>query len=409
MSRPTYRYMRLAELTIGVMEEEVANRFVEKIIPAITRQKYGNLFKASDEAYTALAHSSRADLFDNRLRVLIKQGVDINDIRILKAEASVINNMTGRGNIGKSSGKNPSIWDNVFFSRRLWASQFNTLTFHLLDPSVNSVWDEIIHPNAKERRGSKSAMREAVKNSVTYYASLAVLQLLSAAFGGDPEWDPRSSDFGKFKWLTSRFAFGGGEVSMLTFLSRMATGVSKSATTGIESKLYGGGIMRDRLDVAYDFFEGKLAPMFATLKTIVIQKDFDRNTPTGQSIAMDLMMPIIIDNWIEAVNDPASAPYWAIVMSEFFGQGANTYGVETNWSSKETNEMVQFRAWISASDFKKANNKAKNWINGWYLNIKTTEEWKNMSPEEKDAALKAERLKIKKKIFRDYGFRPIYK
>lgn len=298
-------------LAVGTTEEQFPTSIQEKT-PIL-----GRLFKASEDAFTAFQYKTRADVFDNYVKIAEKSGADIQGI------GKVANSLTGRGTFGQRGESAASAVNNLVFSPRLLKSHVDLLTAHAFDANIGSF-----------------ARKQAAINMVKVIGGMAgIMAIANAVNPGSAEKDPRSSDFGKIKVGDTRFDYTGGMASMATLASRLfpllagQKSYSKSTSTGklneINAKdkkgnpLYGG---TTGLDVLYDFGTNKVSPLFGTLVIDQLRgHDFDGNPNTLVNKAKNLFEPLPINTWEQLKNNPNSANIIASMIADGLGISTNTY------------------------------------------------------------------------------------
>src|SRR3990167_418065 len=282
-------------LAIEVQEEAYPSTFPENI------PVFGRFFKASQGAFTAWQYRTRADVFDRYVDIAEKYGADITGI------GKVVTSLTGRGTFGQRYEAAASAANNLFFSPRFLKSNIDLLTIHALDKDIGGF-----------------ARAQAAYNLLGTVVGVAtVLAIADAVFPGSVEWDPRSSDFGQIKVGKTRFNVTGGIGAIVVLASRLLSGSTKSKgrIKPLNSGKFGS---MTKLDVIYNFFEGKLSPVASVMKTILEGKDYKGDKPTLTSLVADLAVPIPITNYFELQQPDAAPTLWAILADEF-GIGTNTY------------------------------------------------------------------------------------
>lgn len=364
-------------LDVGVTEESYPTSLPERV-PIL-----GNVFKGSQDAFTAWQYRTRADVFDKLVDVANASGADITGL------GRMVNSMTGRGHLG--SIEPASKWlNNIFFSPRYLKSRIDVLTAHLGDKNVGQF-----------------ARVEAAKNLTKAVAGTTILLVIANALLGDDavEEDPRSSDFGKIKVRNTRFDISGGFASMITLASRFA-GYSKSTQTGIIKKLGTGEFgSRTVMDVFYDFMEGKSSPLFRMFIDYAKQSDFKGNKPTVVGEMINLLVPIPVTNAMEILSEPDGAPLLLAIIADGLGVGTNTYSANIDWERSEGKELLQFRDKVGDDRFKEANMDFNDEFKNWFDRAKSDDDYINATEEEKSEIITKKRVEIKKKIFKDYGFK----
>lgn len=302
------------KLDIGMNEEAYPTTIPEKI------PLFGNLYKASEVAYTGFLYRMRADIADKYVKMADNAGIDMTDQKQVRSIGKLVNSLTGRGDLGKLEQVGKQI-NSIFFSpKNLW-SQVEFLTAHQLDPSM-----------------SVFARKAAAVNLLKAVAGTAlVLGTAQAILGKDAvELDPRSSDFGKIKIGDTRFDVTGGAASIVTLAARLLPLVagqkaytkSGSKLTQINAKDKKGNPAfgaKTGWDVVVDFATNKASPLASVMIDIMRGHDFSGNKPTPLNEAKNLFTPLPISNGIEVLKDPNGANPLLTMIADGLGIATNTY------------------------------------------------------------------------------------
>lgn len=307
------------DLSLSAKEEQFMNNLAEKI-PFI-----GKLIKGSERAYVSYLNKMRVDLFEQGADVLNSMGITFeNNPKEYEGLASVVNNMTGRGKLGKLLGVDledaAPVFNSLFFSPRLIASRLN-----LLNPAYYA-------------KLPKYARKMALKDMAKFATfGVTLLSLLKLSFGCDDdckncegciqvETDPRSSDFGKIKIGDTRYDIWGGFQSYVRVAAQLLTAQSKSTQSGDINSLDGEGAFgRDRSDVLSTFTRNKLSPIPATVVDLFKRRDAVGNPVTLSSIAQNNLLPLIYNDVQEAVKEDGYKALFTVGIPSAFGVGVNTY------------------------------------------------------------------------------------
>lgn len=303
LSRPTYERMQKAKLAIGSIEETFPTGLPEKV------PLFGRIYKASEQAYTGFMYRMRADVFDKYLSIAERAGVDVTDRDVLLGIGKLVNSLTGRGDLGKFEGAAEAV-NNIFFSPRFVKSQIDFLTAHSFDSGMGGF-----------------ARKQALKNLAKVVAGTAtILAIANAIAPGSVEADPTSSDFGKIRVGSTRFDVSGGMASVLTLAARLALGETKSASTGetvpLNSDRFGS---KTKMDVIFDYLQGKTSPIASVFKDYLKGKTFDGKTPTAGGELNSLFTPLPITTFTDLKDNPDSAPMLATMLADGLGLASNTY------------------------------------------------------------------------------------
>ena len=307
-------------------EEAFPTTFPERI-PVL-----GRLYKMSEAAFVNSAVRMRADLADMFIPLAEAGDIDMstpNDAA--KAVGDLVNSMTGRGNIGKLAVIGEPM-NAAFFSIRFFKANWDTLTGHTFGFGYD--------PGPARR----FIQKQAAHNIARIIGTMALIYMVAAMLDPDSvEPDPRSSNFGKIKIGNTRFDVSGGMASLVTLAARLAFGNSKNATTGRIRDI-------NRWDAIVRFASGKASPLAGALINLAREKDAVGNDVTYTGQALKLVTPIGASTAMEALKDPNAAPFVAVMLADFIGFGANTYGAKADRDTKHPREMWDPEYWNADDD-----------------------------------------------------------
>jgi hypothetical protein len=304
VSRPNSvnNYYRKAKLAVGTQEEAYPTTLPEKI-PVL-----GKVYKASENAYTAFLHKTRADVFDKYIDIAKESGVPLSNEE-LRSIGSMVNSLTGRGNLGKLE-SSANVINNVFFSPR----------------NLAAIIQRVVQP-ATGAGGSNFVRKQAAKNLLKMImGSAAILGIAKAVDPKSVELDPRSSDFGKIRVGDTRFEVTGGNASIGVLASRLLTSSTKSSVSGKVSPLNSGDFgSQTGADVVYNFMENKLSPTASVVKDLLKGSTYSGEKPTIANEAANLFIPLPISNTVDNLNNENSANIFATTLADALGISTNTF------------------------------------------------------------------------------------
>ena len=296
LAHPNYEKLMDGKLAFGVVEDFFPTSIAEKI------PKLGNIFKASNEAFTIFSQSARFGLADDMLNKQMQMaGRELTKDEITSI-AKVANSITGRGGLGRLESVSGAL-NKLFFSARYVKSQIDTFTM----PFNNK-----LTPFAK-----KEALNHSVKTLGTIGGILA-----TASFFGDVELDPRSSKFGKMKVGNNWIDLTAGLGSYIALAYKQISGETKS-TSGKINKLNTGEFgSQTRGDVLSQWFQGKLAPAPSTINQVLLKgKTFQGEKPTVGTTAESLLAPISASNVIDYLTNEDLATALLLSGADMIGIG----------------------------------------------------------------------------------------
>jgi hypothetical protein len=301
VSSDLYQKALDSKLGIGVIEEFFPTALAEKF-PII-----GNIFKASNLAFTIFSQGARMDLFKSMVEHAVREGAEMTP-QLYKDFALMANSISGRGGLGSFEAASGVI-NKIFYSGRFISSQLDTFT----------------KPFTLE---SPLAKRVALKSSLRTFGMIGSLMATASLFT-EVEIDPRSSKFGKMKIPGSKDTWvdlTGGLGSYIVAASRVATLSSKSSITGKITKLNTGKFgAKTAQDIVFDFLSNKLSPAPAIGMNYLKGKDFSGNKPTIGSSMITLGKPISLGNAIDIFQNEEASTALLATMFDLLGAGQTNY------------------------------------------------------------------------------------
>ena len=402
-------------IDVGLKEEAFPETFVGKWLEKT------KVFPASEMAFTGAIQMARANIAD----VLIKQ-YD-GDLGGMKADGvgDYINQITGRGKVHiKWNGETQSLINVMMFAPKWLAARIRTIT-------------DLQYLVSGETKVEKLRAKTALNNALFFVLLPMLIKAFSRAFDEDDPhgddalqrflsaFDPRTSEFGKWKFGETRVDMSFGMASLYTLTSRMAT------LKTISSK----GVKRDTewSDVLGAFLEGKMSPALRTaanLRSITFGngKDFMGREITLGGMVLDAVSPISAQSLIELYQnkDKLQSPTAAVagIALDFFGIAANTYEPSDKdlGKSKEFMREEERLAWNidrTPSDIKPASTSSimtklsgkkqeqavegfKKLYNEQATKVIKSSAYKKLDDEGKKEALKKVRSEVNKEIKKKY-------
>lgn len=387
-SRKNYlngRYKLGSKLDIGTGEEQYPTSFPSRIYAL------GRVFKASEVAYEAGAMRLRADIADVMFDLAEKSGIDLLDKEEVGSINKVVNSMTGRGKLPTGEGLQAAI-NKVFFSIKKVKSDIDFLLLHPFG-------GDKLKPFARQQAG---------KNLLSYLTAIGVTMGIARALSPKKNrdiFDPRSSNFGKLKlgkYMT--LDLSGGKGAYLVLAAKILSQQTKSATTGIVSKLGQGYGSDNGMDVLWKFTENKFSPIFGVIRDLIRQKDFDGNTPTALSILKNLTTPISVSNTKLFKVEKAAIALIGLI-ADAVGISANAFPPKADWGENTGKELLQFKEKVGTKRFEEANNKYNERFEKWFSTAQDNKKYQELSDEDKQKLITKQKAEIKEKVFKEYNFK----
>lgn len=376
----------------GIMnrfEEEMPETFLSKI-PGVER-----VFKASDVAFNGSAIEMRTSLFDMLVDNFEAGHVEkLKNFKNLKGKereqaltqirdiGSIVTASTGRGKMPDSK-----ILKSILWAPKLLKSSWDTLTAHTLGFGLKTSF----------------ARKEAFNNWIKSAGSLAGLMIASEATGNEIETNITSPNFGSVKIFGTWVSLGGTEIPLVVLASRLATGISTSGKTGIETDLTEGKYgQQTKADIVINFIRGKANPPVGMLWSMLEGKNIVGEKVTTESQLMSTL-PISIQNFIQLYQGKTSG---LSVGLDVFGRKATTYMdyQESDWTDKNSKEMKQFIQTKGKDIVENASKEYDKEVSKEISRILDSDVYKKMSNDNKQKVISSIKLKKKQEIFKKYKF-----
>lgn len=389
ITHPNYDLAKSAGLRITNLadklsqrEESFATTLIDKV-PGISH---------SERAYTGFLDKLRFDTFNKYLEQAKRNGENVSKgSQALKDIASVVNDFTGTGDIGKNDkfGGAVPFLNSLFFSPRKIAATLNIL---------NPVKYATLSPTARSL---------AIRNVIGMVGISAMTLMLAESAGAKVETDPRSSDFGKFVVGNTRVDVTGGNVSYLVLLSRLISGQTKSTTTGIISDLKSGFASTSKGDILVNFGKNKLSPTASFISDWLYGKDASGNAFNVGNEVKSRLVPLVMQDTLSSLSqDPTNALLTSFL--DTFGMGVQTYGqTGSDWTQQPTGAQSAFLQRVGDATFKQANQDFNNQYNDWLKGATSNPKYQALSESSKQSVITAKKANLQKDIFKKYGF--VYK
>lgn len=310
---------------IGGMADEAYPTSAPEKLPGI-----GRAFKASEDAFKGTLLKTRADLADMEINIVKAAGLDPMDAQVGKEWGSMIESITGRGNLGPIEKVGPVV-NVLLFSGKLLKSHIDTMIAiprYAISVAMKEGATNPIMAFSKKRAATRAAQT---------IAGMATVLVAAKAMNPDcTDLDPRSSDFGKIKVGNTRFDVTGGMGSVTTLVSRLMPSkdtegkwgqYTKNSTSGKLTALNTGEVRgQTALDIFTNFATNKLSPIARTVYNVAMQRDFNNNPITLKGEASNLFTPLPVTTTLELMRDPNGANVLLGLIGDGLGISTNTYG-----------------------------------------------------------------------------------
>lgn len=275
-----------------------------------------DFLRASSRAFTGFLNYVRFNRFEDILNSARLQGDDVSKgSKVVKDIASVVNNFTGRGDLGRMNSLTPEL-NSAFFSPRKMvatAEMFNPVEYFKLSDTART-----------------AALRQ-LAGSLVITGSVLGLARMS---GASVDWTPYSTNFGKIKIGNTTFDMTGGNASWVRLLSQIASGKYKSSTGKTEN--LGAPIMStsktgkavktpynapSRGDQALSYLRDHLSPIAGIIADWMSNWTNAVGQPvTPKSETVDALSPLVLQEFINLFqNDPKNTAAIIPALSSVFG------------------------------------------------------------------------------------------
>lgn len=325
VSHPDYKYAVKAKLGLTDLSDKVINR--EESVPSSYPQEWNeylkqnlgvpNVFRASSRAFTGYLNYVRFHSFVNLLEGLrnVRPEDVSEDSQLVKDAASVVNNFTGRANLGpgdKAAMLSP-IMNSLFFAPRKAVA-----TFQMFNPQ--EYLRLYIHT---AKTGNAAVANQAARNIVgSLMLTGTILYLVNAAqpFGYSAQMNPIHADFGKIIGPNGeKYDFTGGNAIWLRLVSRLLDNREINKHNQM-TDLGLGYKATTRAELAEQYLRGKLSPLAGAMSDWIAG-----STPTGQETTLEgeieqNIRPIVFENFLNYYyNQPDKAATDFPVLLGMFG------------------------------------------------------------------------------------------
>lgn len=162
----------------------------------------------------------------------------------------------------------------------------------------------------------------------------ALLLLADAAFDDlDVEWDPRSSDFGKFRIGDTRFDPWAGFQQIIRFIAQFLTAERKSTKSGEISKLNGIDFpFETQADLAINFFRSKVSPALGAAWNLAAGENMVGEEVTPQGELIRSVVPLYLQDMEDIYREEGPTGIITTAIPAFFGVGVQNFGAKSGVS-----------------------------------------------------------------------------
>jgi hypothetical protein len=292
---------------------------------------------ASGRAYVTFLNNLRADLFDQMVENLGRNGqVTLDEAKVI---ARFVNVATGRADL-KAMNTAAANLNMVFFAPRYVASRFQYMAMPFYLPFTKT-----------STRVKVAIAKEYARTFAGTAAFMGIAVALGSLLAGDDddkptvEFNPLSADFMKIRFGETRIDPMAGLSQAIVLSSRMIAGHTKSSTTGKVRKFGEGYKPETRMTTLGRFFRTKLAPVPGAVATSL--NDWENvvgEEETPASIAASLFLPLSMREVYDTMRNRGIPQGTALSVLGIMGMSLNTYGPKTEYMAgtpKERNEQFE--------------------------------------------------------------------
>lgn len=324
ISHPRYIFAQKGHLgltdvsgDLNLREEALQSNFLQNLNEQLA-DKTGlpiNVLGASSRAFTGFLNYTRfnrfVDLIEAADRSREARGLDklTTDDKVVSDIASVVNNFTGRSNLGpRDSLANNQAWLNATFfaPRKLGA------TFQMFSPIEYTR----LALNAK-KTGDWTAFKAATSQLTGSIMATGALLYLANSMGYKVDYNPASTDFLKIETPNGeKIDVTGGNAIYLRLWGRIF--LNKTINQYGEKTLGEGYKPLTRRDMIVQFIQNKLAPVAGAIADWTAQTE--RNPFDPEAELKDKFQPIVMENLMNYYsNQPDKAMSDLPVLASIFG------------------------------------------------------------------------------------------
>ncbi len=377
---PDYKYATRYKLDLTGLEgrEEGFESGIARKIPGV---------KHTEQAYSTMLNYVRMGWFKQYMNNLRRLGLDPDnpaDVKHFQSGATLVNNATGRGDLGRNAaGKKlrqlSGAFNQVLFSPRFWVSRLALLSIPFdprsyFTPGVLKAVaiDAVTLGKAKRKPSGNEARVEAWKTIASFTALVGTQLALASLAGMKVGLDPEDPDFLKASYGDYHIDFSAGLQGNIRAFLRVYKAAKNPPKSSKEGQSAGA--------ILTDFTRKKLAPNAHIFADMILDKqskgfgsdwrgeDFlkrpkymfgkpgaglNRINPLSEhgSIVIQKLLPMMVDDVKELVYDDAKDARGSLDFSRFkadkgtlpaFGAMIHGEGVQHYRKNKKPRGRLQF-------------------------------------------------------------------
>lgn len=260
----------------------------------------------SERTFVSFLDSQRIHVFDQMTKGLESQGITYRkNPEAYKAAAKLVNQGTGRGDLGRRGNQAAPLLNLAMFSPRLVASRVQLLN-NMFNPAK---W-------AAMPKGTREIM---IKDNVKFLAGTAAVMALATAAGGTVNRDPDDGDFLKIRFGSTTYDTLTGLQQPLRAIWNMSSAVKADLT---HDEAYAG---RGKAEIASRFARSKLAPLAGVGVDYLTGKDFEGRQFSASREARDMVTPLPASDFVDAMKKEGLVKGLLKASPTVTGVGVQTY------------------------------------------------------------------------------------
>jgi len=287
-------------------EEAIASRFTAKVWGA----------KQSQRAFSTFLNDLSSRVYEEGAELITKAGGNVGDLDSL---AEYVNWARGRGSLPKSFQGAANILNATFFSPRLVLSRLQL--------------------PAKLASSNPYVRKEAWKAATALLGfGSSIIGLTYLATGRKPEVDPRSSEFAKVRFGSTRLDFWAGYVQYARFAAQLSSGEKKSTAGEVKDQ--------NRFETLLRFAQSKSSPASGLVIDLLKGQSYsgEELQPSAKSIgkqAYNRLTPLAVQDMIDAMITEGIITGTGLGGLSSLGFGVVTYGNEQSSTQKRTPQIIK--------------------------------------------------------------------
>lgn len=408
-------------------KEEMAmfNNFKTKYGGKFIKKGLGAVNETLDffERYVASLSQARFDVFTQIVESeKALKGVAELDSKELKDIAEAINTISGSTKLsilGRDFEKIAPEANVLMLSARLFVSKFK----NMIGTPVLVLEHYTKKSLGQETRLSDTVVKKRLRAFMGILGVSTSLISLAKLSGYDVETDPRSGDFGKATVGNRKVDLTLGYGSYVTYMARIATGETKTSSTGVvkqltdlteEEKKAGavrakgsGGENIGYGDITGSFLRNKLATFPSIFLDFFLNETNMGDKPTVKGEISDRFPPLFLKDTYDIIQDDKMGTLEKIPinMLSFVGIGGYSKSPE-DLTVRDSKEMTGFIKKVGKEEALKASEWYSREVDKKISDIRKTKEYSDKTNADKQKEISSVKEQVKQDMFSKYEYYP---